>query len=148
MIRKDARDPAKTRVSSGGGDEKLILLAILSGGAYFAMLAVAAGLGIGTPVCFLREFTGIPCPGCGGTRALLKLSKGDFIGAVALNPLAVLAAGGAGILGAYCAGVLISYWKPLRTRGLGRRGRAALVALGGILLLANWVYLVATFSKN
>ncbi|HVN97643.1 MAG TPA: DUF2752 domain-containing protein [Syntrophorhabdaceae bacterium] len=36
--------------------------------------------------CPFKALTGIPCPGCGMTRALLCMAKGDFSGALALNP--------------------------------------------------------------
>jgi hypothetical protein len=36
--------------------------------------------------CPFKALTGIPCPGCGMTRALLSLAKGDFQGAFHFNP--------------------------------------------------------------
>ena len=35
--------------------------------------------------CVFREFLGIPCPGCGMTRALLCLLRLDFVGAAQNN---------------------------------------------------------------
>jgi hypothetical protein len=43
--------------------------------------------------CLLRATTGIPCPFCGGTTALVHLGHADVRGAVAASPLAVLMAG-------------------------------------------------------
>ena len=37
--------------------------------------------------CPFRYATGIPCPGCGMTRAYLLVFEGDFAGAFALHPL-------------------------------------------------------------
>jgi hypothetical protein len=34
--------------------------------------------------------TGIPCPGCGGTRAVMELLHGHFMGALKINPLSIL----------------------------------------------------------
>lgn len=40
--------------------------------------------------CLLREFTGLPCPFCGGTTALARLGTGHLREAVAASPLALL----------------------------------------------------------
>ena len=39
------------------------------------------------PPCLFNMFTGLQCPGCGGTRALHALLHGDVAAAFALNPL-------------------------------------------------------------
>jgi hypothetical protein len=36
--------------------------------------------------CPFKALTGIPCPGCGMTRAMLSITKGDFHGAFGYNP--------------------------------------------------------------
>ena len=36
--------------------------------------------------CPFKALTGIPCPGCGMTRAMLSMTKGDFHGAYTYNP--------------------------------------------------------------
>jgi hypothetical protein len=64
----------------------------------FAGLAGLAGLlllhawvpapGIRSSVCLLRRLTGIPCPGCGMTRALAHLAKGEWAAAAADHLLA------------------------------------------------------------
>ncbi len=51
-------------------------------GGVFALI-VSARL----PFCPLASVTGIPCPGCGLTRATLALLHGDVHGAYALHPL-------------------------------------------------------------
>ena len=38
-------------------------------------------------ICFFRQATEIPCPGCGLTRGFAALAKLDFLGAVKLHPL-------------------------------------------------------------
>lgn len=43
--------------------------------------------------CPILYYTGIPCPGCGMTRAFFRLLALDFAGAAALNPLIYLLAG-------------------------------------------------------
>ena len=45
------------------------------------------------PVCCpFHLITGIPCPGCGMTRAFLALAKGDLITAFHYNPFSLLLA--------------------------------------------------------
>ncbi len=43
------------------------------------------------PLCPLLAVTGLYCPGCGSLRAVHDLLHADVAGAVARNPLAVLA---------------------------------------------------------
>jgi hypothetical protein len=43
-------------------------------------------------LCLTRRALGLPCPGCGLTRAVAQLVQGNFARAVALHPLAPLAA--------------------------------------------------------
>lgn len=38
-------------------------------------------------LCMLLEMTGVACPTCGGTRAVLAFGRGDLAGAFAENPL-------------------------------------------------------------
>lgn len=46
-----------------------------------------------TSFCFSRRVLGLPCPGCGLTRAFAHLAKGQWSAALAAHPLApVLAA--------------------------------------------------------
>lgn len=41
-------------------------------------------------VCVWKGIFGLPCPGCGGTRAMFLLAKGDILGCLKLNPSAPL----------------------------------------------------------
>ena len=43
-------------------------------------------------VCPSKLFYGLPCPGCGTTRATLQLLHGNLLAAVRLNPNCLLAA--------------------------------------------------------
>jgi hypothetical protein len=60
--------------------------------------ALAAGLWwfahLSYTVCPFANLTGLPCPGCGLTRATLHLLRADFAGAVRLHPLSPLIAPG------------------------------------------------------
>ncbi len=42
------------------------------------------------PVCAFHEYTGLLCPGCGTTRALAALLRGDLSGAMHWNALTTL----------------------------------------------------------
>jgi len=44
------------------------------------------------PPCLLHEFTGLYCPGCGGTRAFVALIHGQFLKSVYYHPLVLYAA--------------------------------------------------------
>jgi hypothetical protein len=57
-------------------------LQVLAGG---AVVAVVIALGI--PVCPTATLFGIPCPGCGLTRATLALFRGDVGAALHFHPL-------------------------------------------------------------
>ena len=68
-----------------------------------AVVAVAVGA-VHLPnrprtLCLLRSVTGVPCPFCGGTTAVVELGHGDLRAAIAASPLAVLLAGGVPFLG-------------------------------------------------
>ena len=44
------------------------------------------------PACTVRSYTGLHCPGCGGTRCAVKMLEGDVPGALAMNPAVFLLA--------------------------------------------------------
>jgi len=47
--------------------------------------------GLAVDLCPLHAFTGLPCPGCGMSRAIAAISQGQWSTAAALNPFAFLA---------------------------------------------------------
>lgn len=52
-----------------------------------AVIAVAAaGFATDHSVCLWRAVFGVPCPGCGMTRAFVALACGDFHAAWRFNP--------------------------------------------------------------
>ena len=49
----------------------------------------AANTSIGS-VCLFKSVTGLPCPSCGTTRALVEVAKGDLVHAFMINPFGIL----------------------------------------------------------
>ncbi|MGE5275586.1 MAG: DUF2752 domain-containing protein [Acidobacteriota bacterium] len=91
------------------------------------------------PPCLFRSVTGLPCPTCGSTRAVLALARLDLAGAVALNPLAVAAAI-VFVAGGLIAAIAALGGRPLREpQRYPPAARLALLAA----VAANWVWLLA-----
>lgn len=104
------------------------------------VLAQLPAQGLGIDVCMLRLFTGIRCPGCGLTRAMTALFRGDLGAAWALHPFAPLLAGQALAVWA-AAGWPLLRGRPLRVpAGWVERG----LVWNGIGLLALWLGRAAT----
>src|SRR5688572_13957974 len=103
-------------------------------GGVLALHAVAPSV----PTCRFHALTGVPCPTCGGTRAVAQALHGDLLGAFAASPLvfaAVLLAASALLLRALTARRL-----HLRLE----RGEGVLAwTVAGALVAAHWAYLVA-----
>ena len=116
------------------------LLAML-GAAAIARVAMQWNLPL--PACGFKRLTGVPCPFCGGTRALRSAAEFDLWTAFQFNPLVFL------------AGVAVFLWfglwvidrflaKPVQPRIEARLQRWPLWWIAGGLVLANWAYLVRT----
>jgi hypothetical protein len=108
-----------------------------------AVLAVAGGPVVGfLPVgCAFRAITGMPCPTCGATRAVLALLQGEWYAALRFNPLLTV--------------TLIGWlaWLPYGLATGARRGRRLRVALSSRdctslrvfalgAIAVNWAFLV------
>lgn len=79
------------QVWRAGTEAVLIRAAVLLAlGAVAARVHAAHDPGV---VCPLRLLTGIPCPFCGSTSAVMALGTGDLGAAVRVQPMTVLAAG-------------------------------------------------------
>ena len=64
----------------------------LAVGAAAAVLAILAYHGLRIP-CVFYELTGLQCPGCGNTRAVVATMRLDFKAAFSYNPLYLLEIG-------------------------------------------------------
>lgn len=63
----------------------LIIAAVSLVGLGIARLWPLASVDSGAPTCLLRIFTGLPCPGCGMTRAWVHVAHGDVLTAFEYN---------------------------------------------------------------
>lgn len=54
--------------------------------------------GASTSICLFRRVSGIPCPGCGMTRAFAHLAKGEWLEAAHDHPFSFLLATEAGLV--------------------------------------------------
>lgn len=91
--------------------------------------------------CRLREATGIPCLGCGLTRAADRVSHLNLAGAWDANPLGTVAA----LLFALCAVAAVlhlAFRVPLPRVALSEREAFWGRVLLGVLVLLNWGFLV------
>lgn len=93
------------------------------------------------PPCGFRTTFGIPCVGCGGTRAMKSLASGQLFEAVSFNP-AVIA--GVFVSALWAIAGVIKYRRGTRPLSVPEQNRhikrGALIVLG--LLALNWVYLI------
>lgn len=139
--------PRSCRIDGRRAEQSVLGRAILYAAGALALLVV--GLRIlrawdcPLPGCGFRAWTGIPCVGCGSTRALLALSEGDWQSAWTLNPLTSFACAGLG-LGALLAGVDRLCGTSLLTGIQARVSRRGLAGTLAVSLVLNWVYLVLT----
>jgi len=97
---------------------------------------VAVALFSEFPLCPSAGMLGLPCPGCGLTRATLLLLQGDVLGALALHPLVIpLAPIYLGALAVLLVEFVRGPTPTLRTKTwLGRRWVSM---FGGMLLVAS-----------
>ena len=92
---------------------------------------VLAAHAAGIVLCPLRRFAGIPCPGCGSTRAAMLILRGEIAAAVAMNPLAV------SLFALFPAWLLF-----FRRRKWSCGAKVALLAIAVLAVAANWAWLL------
>lgn len=124
-------------------DHELIWLSVTVTGAVIAGIWLQSG--IPTPVCVFHEFTGFPCPGCGATRCVRHLLKGEWLTAFLLNPVFFVTVFLFAIYDVYAATVLALRLPRLRFDQIPSwLGTAARFGIPAIILI-NWGWLV--YSK-
>lgn len=91
---------------------------------------VGAGLS-----CVFHSLTGLYCPGCGGTRAVRSLLKGDFRMSFQYHPLVLYAV--------FVLFVELILWAAAKGRKipLNDKKRARLFILAGVAVtVVNWIF--------
>jgi hypothetical protein len=123
-------------------DHERLWLSIALAGAALAVLWVAAGHEeLPRVICPFRHLTGIPCFTCGGTRAVLALTRGDVHAAFVWNPLVAVSAIAASVWLFYAAVVTALRAPRLRVR-LAERDRLLFRAAAWTAIASNWVFLI------
>jgi hypothetical protein len=108
-----------------------------------AMLLLIGGISIvghqaHIGICPLRRLTGIPCPTCGTTRAVLALLRGDWSAAFTSNPLASGLALAAGLYAVIAAALFLVKGK-IPVLQCTRRGWMLILGTGLLLAVLNWI---------
>jgi len=96
-------------------------------------------------LCMFERVTGRPCPGCGMTRSLLRLSQGDVAESLRMHPLGIVLAA---LFLATLAGTIVGLVRggdPV-VRFLERRGAAFVVTLI-LLLVGTWIVRAFVFPE-
>lgn len=110
----DVSAPASKRMR--GARDLRALGALMAGGAIVLPFTPDVG-----PLCPQRRLTGVPCPACGMTTAMIALARGDLGASLAANPAGVLLA--VAVLIAFLPVAIRSLVVPsVSTRTLIRRG--------------------------
>jgi len=139
-----ARAPAGRRATVSAALQDGYVLGLLSG---FSVLVAAWtyplwGGAVVMP-CLLRELTGIPCPTCYGTRALLAAAAGDWSTALRFNPLIGFGGIGLFIYLPWATGTVVGDWPRPR---LSPAATVKFARFGVGLVLVNWVYLIVAHT--
>jgi hypothetical protein len=91
------------------------------------------------PPCPLRFLTGIPCPGCGTTRAAHAVLEGQVVDAALFNPLVFVVGSGLVVLALIAPlWIVVTGRVPALPKPMPLAVRVAVV----VALIANWGYLI------
>src|SRR5690606_1481945 len=93
-------------------------------------------------ICHLRLFTGIPCPTCGSTRALMAILDGRPLDAFLFNPLMFVL----GLATALILGVRLIWGKQLLLQlSAPQKNGAWVVAV--VVFFFNWGYVIVSHQS-
>lgn len=90
-------------------------------------------------ICLSRRLLGLPCPGCGMTRALAHLAKGEWREAIAAHPFAPVLASELVLLWLAWGARLLKHGKQIGERLGPPAWTAPLVLANAALLVALWM---------
>jgi hypothetical protein len=122
--------------------ERLWLSVAFAGAMLIGLGQVSSHFELHVPLCPLKTVTGIPCPACGGTRAMRALlAHGDVLAALRFNPLATIAAFSLIAFLMYAA-IVIALRRPRMRVLLAAPDQRALRIAAWIAIAANWAFLI------
>lgn len=127
---------------AGAGSSFPTAVAFWVGGIVLAVVTAVwlSALGPGeTTICLVRNWTGVPCPGCGVTRAIEAMLRGSYAEAFILHPLAPFAVAEAVVVW-IAWGVSLARFR----RGLDERALALLLLVNLVAFVALWIVRAAT----
>jgi hypothetical protein len=104
---------------------------------WLGLVGVVHLLDPAAPLCGFKRVSGVPCPGCGLTRGVTALARGEVLGGLAFNPLLLTAL----LLFLLLLGVRLLLGRAPRL-DLGPRERRLALLAALLLVVANWAYLV------
>lgn len=100
--------------------------------------------GLPLPECVFARWTGLPCPSCGGTRALKALLNGEWATAFLFNPLLVIGLISSSLFSLYCLAAIARGSHRIRF-GKFPKKLVHIIRVGVLLLAAlHWIYLIRT----
>jgi hypothetical protein len=123
-----------------------VLAGLAALGGFLLLHAWVPAPGAQNTVCLLRRLAGLPCPGCGLTRAFAHLAKGEWAAAASDHPLAFVLAAELALAWLAWGAALLRRRPPVRSPAwLERVALTPLVALTHLaVLVAFWLGRVAT----
>ena len=121
-------------------DDRSLALVLAAGAASLAAaLPFVRWFAPFAPGCVFHALTGVPCPACGTTRAMLALGRGDVAAALGWNPLATFALlFGAAVCALAPVWLLAGRSVPVLGPGLPKWAKIALLTA----VAANWAWLI------
>jgi hypothetical protein len=92
------------------------------------------------PKCWLLTLSGIPCPTCGGTRAIRALLAGDLVACFLHNPFVAISLSGLLLSATYALGALLFRW-PVPSLP-DPASRSGIILRGGLVcsLIGSWIW--------